>query len=277
MRGKKFFLTQGLVFSGVRSLLYPDFACYGIVITARCDLAQGKVKQIHYVTAVPINLWFMRDCFIIISEEIIKSCQKKIKNWMTEKELNPTVIEEVGPVNCKTIIQTYEHNKTKRENILREIEKWGLAKSAKEGNLSDEQIVEALNGIFSNYKKDKANLVLKQQIHGFYFLPKLVESGDSSGYIVNLRDVHSTKTEYLEMLLAGEIDFLHPSIAKDDQLKKVFLLENEGDFAADIGIIQSPQIEHLMQHFSQLYSRIGIEELSDNYKEEIKNYKVCIN
>lgn len=268
-------LTQGLVFYGVRSPLYPETACFGIVITARCDLAQRKVKQVHFVTAIPINEWLKTDCILIISDEYSKNCQNTIRNWMREKGLNSNVVEDFGPYKCQKVIETYEKNKSKKDKILKEINKWSLANEISKENLSKDKIVELLNGDFTGAKKNKINLVLKHQLSGYYFIPSLGNKDEETGYIVNLRDIQAMKIEYFNKLMAREIDFTNPDIKNDQYAKMVFYLESETDFAIELGIIDSPQIEHLMQNFAYLYSRIGIEDFSEDYVEKTKDY-LCI-
>lgn len=271
-------ITQGLVFYGVRSYHYPDMACYGIVITARCDLAQKKVKQVHYVTAVTINEWLKGDCLLIISEELSKNSLKNIKNWMKQKSLNSRVVAEFGPQKCQKIVETYEISRSGKEKLLKEINMWSLAKEISEGRISEDKIVELLNSDLAGYKKNKLSLLLKNQLSGFYLLPHVdrKKDGENKGFVVNLRDIQSMKIEYFEKLIANEIDFFNPIIEKDQNIRKIFFLESDSDFAMDLGIIGSPHIEHLMQSFAHLYSRIGIEDLTEEYEEEIKNYCVCI-
>ncbi len=45
-------LTQGTVFSGLRSNKYSGENCYGVVITAQCDLANKKVDKVFFLTAL---------------------------------------------------------------------------------------------------------------------------------------------------------------------------------------------------------------------------------
>ena len=39
--------TQGTTIYGLRSQYYEGICCYGVIITARCDIAQEKVKALH--------------------------------------------------------------------------------------------------------------------------------------------------------------------------------------------------------------------------------------
>ena len=50
-------ITQGTVVSGKRSEKYEGIPCLGIIINARCDLAQGKVNKIYYLIAISLEEW----------------------------------------------------------------------------------------------------------------------------------------------------------------------------------------------------------------------------
>lgn len=41
-------LDQGSVLYGLRSDRYPGIPCYGIVITASCDIANSKVSTVRF-------------------------------------------------------------------------------------------------------------------------------------------------------------------------------------------------------------------------------------
>lgn len=49
---------QGTIIYGVRSEKYPEGPCYGVIITAMCDIAQRKVPKYYYLTALDASAWF---------------------------------------------------------------------------------------------------------------------------------------------------------------------------------------------------------------------------
>lgn len=50
-------VTQGSIISNIRSQKYLKVSCFGIVISARCDIVQNKVDCVHVVSAVPLSIW----------------------------------------------------------------------------------------------------------------------------------------------------------------------------------------------------------------------------
>ena len=58
MRG----LDQGTMLSNVRSSKYSGIRCFGVVITASCDIANtnensSKVSKLYYLVAVEVKKW----------------------------------------------------------------------------------------------------------------------------------------------------------------------------------------------------------------------------
>lgn len=50
-------VTQGTILCSIRSDKYPTTRCYGIIISAMCDIAQGKVDKIYLLTAIDAKEW----------------------------------------------------------------------------------------------------------------------------------------------------------------------------------------------------------------------------
>lgn len=51
-------LDQGTIIYGIRSDKYPNLRCYGVIITASCDIAQQKVSKLYYLLAIDAKEWF---------------------------------------------------------------------------------------------------------------------------------------------------------------------------------------------------------------------------
>ena len=50
-------LDQGTIITRIRSEKYPGIKCFGILITASCDIANKKVQKYYYVTALNAKEW----------------------------------------------------------------------------------------------------------------------------------------------------------------------------------------------------------------------------
>lgn len=263
--------TQGLLFYGARSDFNPGRACYGIVITARCDLAQKKVKHVHFVTAITFEDWIKVECMMIVAAEQIKEAQNAIKKNMNELNLNSKLIEVFGPDKCRTVLLATEPDVRKRSTIEREIEKWRIADQIRNGKGLRDEVIESFWGDSSIQKKasSKIKLLVEHKLNGYYFLPK---QDNYSELVVNFRDIQSMTVDGFEQLISKKIDCLElDERSCGAEIHKTFFLEKRDDFACDIAVIRSPAIEHLMQSFALLYSRIGLEDLDEEYKSELSN------
>lgn len=63
MSGK---FTQGTIIEDIRSKKYPGIRCKGVVISARCDLEQDKIRQFHCLTALSMDDWIFEVLFKVI-------------------------------------------------------------------------------------------------------------------------------------------------------------------------------------------------------------------
>lgn len=82
-------LDQGTVIYGIKSDKYPAFPCYGIIITARCDIAQNKVPKYHYLVAVDASSWFSsKHGYQLVYSKTIADKMKTVCDKATALELD---------------------------------------------------------------------------------------------------------------------------------------------------------------------------------------------
>ena len=215
LSGYEYQLTQGVVFYGIRSTYYSK-PCYAVIITARCDLAQSKVRNVHYLSAVSLNEWIKNDCFVSINDEIEKANKIIVKKWMDEKGLNSSLAENLGPEKIRIILNEYEEKESRRKGIEQAIGNWELCQKLKHNEISEDHIITLLNTkeAFIKKKKEKIKLLVNNQLSGFYFIPGIEIGEGNTGYVINLRDINQMEIYHLKRILAGEIDFI--SLTEDD-------------------------------------------------------------
>lgn len=118
------------------------------------------------------------------------------------------------------------------------------------------------------FRKDR-DAFLKElaenRLNGFYFLPAVTPSEASPGYVVLMRQVRHLGREIAHCMASG---VSREEIAPIGGTPNSLSFEFE-DFAMPVGTLQSPYIEHLMQAFSTLFSRIGLPDLDPNYLEAL--------
>lgn len=71
-------LTQGTIITGVRSDKYSNIRCNGVVISARCDLANCKISKIYYL--IPRLYMYSNE------EEMIESLKGHVDRFKQETQ-----------------------------------------------------------------------------------------------------------------------------------------------------------------------------------------------
>src|SRR4051812_2826386 len=72
-------LTQGTIFSCARAEDYDGCRVHGLVITARCDIAQSKVPVFNYLPIVTLDDWIHRDGRSILCDRLRRSVIGQMK------------------------------------------------------------------------------------------------------------------------------------------------------------------------------------------------------
>lgn len=265
--------TQGLFVFGTKSSFYPGKACYGVIITARCDFAQNKIPNVHFVTAIPITEWVKTDLAVMAALEVRANVLNRLKKqYMVKHNLDPQICFELGPRKSEIILKSYESGKS-LISISQEIEKWILADRIIAGLVPEAEVIQAMNTNpdFSGKKKEKIDLVLSHRLNAYYFFTATGLTGSVDGFVANFRDIQSMEMSHFNLLIEHKIDCKYDEILQNNDLRRIFFLNNKEDFAAYIDVIPSPEIEHLMQSFAFLYSRIGIRDINPDVKEAMHN------
>ena len=111
--------------------------------------------------------------------------------------------------------------------------------------------------------------VEKGKYEHYYFLPERFynESQEAKGgMIVDLQEIDYLYIQDCQEIESPGIDYclLH-EYDEDKQMrwKRMFWLKGEDDYVDIEGKIKSPRREHLIQRFSNVFARIGIDTLSD--------------
>ena len=86
-----FSIDQGTIIYGIQSAKYPTIPCYGVIITARCDIAQRKVPKYYFLIAVDASDWFCSEHgYELVYRATIKNLKNDIDCKATELDLNRT-------------------------------------------------------------------------------------------------------------------------------------------------------------------------------------------
>lgn len=93
----------------MRSSKYPSGPCYGIIINARCDIAQHKISKYYYLTAVDAQAWFSSKYgYTLVYGKMIEDKRRDICNKAKELELDGQSLLSFSAENCATVLQDAE-------------------------------------------------------------------------------------------------------------------------------------------------------------------------
>lgn len=259
-------LTQGTVFSGLRSKKYPDVRCYGIVITARCDLFNSKVDKIFYLLALPYEKWLVSKVGAYLTlkkflNELEGNLNKGLGNYGLQWEILKTYSVEEFEL---TILSSESGVKPDdQKNFKKQFEEYNyLISSIEEGRTR-----EVLNKKLHRIKKDIKNFISGGNTQ-FTFLPKnAFEKEDAiNDLVVDHQELDYMTLDELRAISDCEIDIKNESLSTDmkDSLDKKFFLKDDPGYSMVEATMQSPWVEYLLQRFANTFIRVGVDLSPDD-------------
>lgn len=254
-------LTQGSIIAYIRSTKYPNIKCQGIVISARCDLAQEKVNRIHCLSAMNIDEWFYEVLFESVTNEQNSNILGTIKKYCEQKNMDFITLCEMDRDDIRKILLKSASSKEKK-NIERIVGEWEKISKLLDGNVEKEEKKSFLQ---KNRKivENKLRSLYNSSFAKFAFVPeKAYSNGKSSvkGLVVDLQDVVQLDIKVKNPILEYEYDYkVEKSKEKRKYINKYFFFESESDFVIAENVIVSPWIEYVLQMFANSFMRIGVE------------------
>lgn len=252
-------LTQGSIFCCAVAGRYPNSNVYGVVITARCDLAQDKYPVLNYLPVIPLRDWLRQDGLDILVENELASINGQVRGELkqanlSERLLDAVTIAEIAEKNFSLGTGDKASNKTAerfRAIVKRVAEFEALIKIGD----SDATFL-----WFVKNKPSEVDAIItrlsKNSVSGYYFLECIdLDDTDPQGYVCLLREVYSIPKAVSDKIAGGlteEALKLVPGCAN------VSLNFRHEHLSMPVVEIDSPTIEHLLQSFTQLFGRIGV-------------------
>lgn len=251
-------ITQGSVFNHARS---DDFGrgVLGMVISARCDLAQKKQHKFIYVPMVKITDW--ADFYLIpkLMEELRKSLVGELKGLLVKNKKADSAIGVFGAEKCAELLvglKDYESYLGKL-SVLRRVE------LSIESGVYDRSLLSAKN------IGAKISDVISNKLEGFFFVDNVVDYQDGGvplgSYVAILgepRPIHKNAA----LGIAEGLD--HGVISSGDPVYYSIACV-EGEMSYVLCNVSSPYIELALQRFSYFYSRIGVADPSAEIRDLI--------
>lgn len=278
----------------MRSSKYPSGPCYGIIINARCDIAQHKISKYYYLTAVDAQAWFSSKYgYTLVYGKMIEDKRRDICNKAKELELDGQSLLSFSAENCATVLKDAERqfagNKksVNKLNFLRSsIDQYRKIAQIEADDLNRKEAIKSNKKEAVHYLKE----IDSGKLHHYYFLPQaayLDNEIKSKGLIVDLLEIESLTLKDAqkianplaegilyqdlpplptieELSQVNEFDALRERFKERLRLEKTFWLKDSSDFVQIEGTIKSPWCEHLMQRFSNVFIRIGLDNPSED-------------
>jgi hypothetical protein len=245
---------QGAIFNCANILEYEECKCFGIVITARCDLEHGKHSAVNYLPVVGYRDCMVRHLSIVLANRVYKDTRSNILKHLKQKGAIDLVIETFpyDEIICRV------SKGAERDSWIEKYKLLELARSIVENSHSfDLTKARSLTKQAANHAETLTKDLIQQKLSEFYFLEKAdCYSTDEEGYVVLLRNMQTMRTDLMNGIVSG---------LTESDARRYPKYEQHLDFRHDLscmvtGVLRSPDMEHLGQQFSQLFVRIGLED-----------------
>lgn len=255
-------LTQGTIITGVRSDKYSNIRCNGVVISARCDLANCKISKIYYLIAVPSDDWLLSDeGFNIVLSQRQNDLEDKLQTKLGGSGLDWSTLKSFSVEEFSTVIHDQEVGLKKDTDKVLEVFRTFKNYTSKYLELGDKK------AILQNESKSVASSLLKiangQMMH-YNYVPENAYIKDGSidrGLIIDLQELEYISIRDAERLVNCEIDIQSKDLSEVDKQRYnncFFLMDWPGYAMAEYDIA-SPWTEYIMQRFSNAFIRIGVD------------------
>jgi hypothetical protein len=261
-------MTQGTIFSCAVAEDYPRCTTHGLIITARCDVANDKVRTYNYIPIVALNDWLHHDGRLILADRLLSETRGKVRGILKDSGFSPSILETESPrMVLKTLYEDTDNNPkgAKFRPRFRELcDRYELACQAAASD-APEGICIQLAEVVPSLRDGLITELATQRLAGYYFLDCLELDGDDNGYVALLREVQAIPRAAAMAVASGLDAFLFAEMCRTEPLLVGRLRIGTDEMAMPIGIVLSPNLEHLMQSFSLLFGRIGIPDLELTY------------
>lgn len=259
-------LNQGTIFTCGAAVDYEDCTVHGIIITARCDVANDKVRVYNYLPIVKLDDWLHRDGRVILATRMLLDSINSLRNILRDNDYSPAILDTETPRAILDglfgIVDGRPHkSRSKVEKLCQQYELADTAISSAPASRASLQVAESMPKIRDSLLKE----LVHQNLGGYYFLSRVEPAGEDTGFVVLLREVQVMSRE-LAAAVADGIDAKQLADSPTLAASRPLALDiGPGELAMPIAILRSPHIEHLMQTFSYIFSRIGLPDPDPAY------------
>ena len=258
-------LEQGAIFYGAKSDNYIDKEVYGIIITPRCDISNGKVNYFNYLPVIPFQDFLINDYWIIFRQQVLSMLNNNLKSSLQNKKLSESIVEKFDILFIKEKYEKY-FTKASEQKKFKE-----LTENISNINSTQTNIItpKDLNCLMLRHEKQAKGILTEinnNRNPNFHLVESWAKEGEY--YVILLREIKRITYNLGMNLSKGiEVEGL-TSIEKNnnDINKSIELLYIEK-------VLKSPFLEHLIQRFTSNFDKIGVEDHFSNLTNHLfKSY-----
>lgn len=238
-------ISQGSLFNFAYSEEYEDHEILGLIITARCDISNDKVKKYSYLPVIPFCVWRENELMPILKRRKLKSIANGIQDQLSNAGYSRNTLAIYGVERLLKVLS--------REGIKPKLLD-SITKAIRLHQLLDSSA--SYLEMFKSFEVDIKTIVkeiVDNRSLEYHFLDHVPGYGPC---VVNLREVNHLDRFAVEQITKG-IEFNALSDQQKIVLRSVNTKFTDG-ISSSIGIVQSPYIELVMQRFADLFLRIGV-------------------
>jgi hypothetical protein len=250
-------VQQGAIFNCATVRGYERCPCYGIVLTARCDLAHAKYDVVNYLPVVRFSDWTTRDMCYILAKRMRKSVATSIAKALGQKKVSQYVLDTFP---MRDIILKVTSGK-EREQLLLKLDRLELIDNVSScgGRLAPrgKELIAADASLCDGVVKE----LIQNKLTEYYFLDSVdVVAPSFDGYVVLLRHMRTLSPDIMNRIVKG----LSEEDAAFDARVTQSLSFTSDPICMITGVLRSPDIEHLAQYFASVFVRIGLEDYEED-------------
>lgn len=237
--------TQGSIFTGLR--VADGSSRYGIVITARCDIAHQKSRSIVCLPVYRLDDWLTLRGNTEIAEQSVAAIQNMVTEILARYDIASRAIEIYGVERTLDILDQKGIKKDDRKKL----ETFRPFLLTRDTSSKIKTLIEN--------RKRYIESIIKNSRTDTFFLERLSHNDEVTGYVVDLAEPVCVSQKSLHELSKG-LEYIKYQRESDSTYRNIIV--PEGEQARVFATLQSPYVELLLQRFSHFYSRIGTPDIA---------------
>jgi len=247
-------ITQGSIFNFAFNEDYPDPDSLGLLISARCDIENNKGTKFSYLPVIPLESFIQSAITEKILNEEIKSEIGKISGFIKNSGNTPDAINMYG---AEAAIKTLLKKPKEIEKANEACERIQRIESLLNIEWRERGYVEPID-LPPKKVKSELQAIANNRVEGIFLLDQVIDFNNNEQelgpHIVLLREIYHIESDTCEKIKIGCLhDDLNPNKVRSLNLQP-------GEMSYVLCNVISPYIELLMQRFSNLFTRIGVQD-----------------